>query len=351
MLEVHKLHELENNVAIILCNLEKIFPPAFFNSMEHLIVHLPYEASLGGLVEYRWMCQFERFLSELKKVKNKAHVETSIVEAYIVEEIGMLISQYFEPDVQSKRSMPRRNDECMSDNDGFQVHLELNYTDKELLKCHYWGPSAEVTSVPTYFVNEYNFQTDHHNTGKSTMNCGGCGRGRDRGSPRAEPADPTPATPSSKAVSQPPQIPTDSGTVGSYAARLPVHRPRIGRGMHQRLQRHYLSHRSRGITSASRMRGPTAILTLPSIMRSKGINGIPRPTSHRSHKSTNYSGSRAEGKLATGGTATIRACSRSSSSRPESFCGNSLPMPTTSWLDRYGWPRRSGASFWSFSRA
>ncbi|KAK4400908.1 hypothetical protein Sango_1196900 [Sesamum angolense] len=46
-LDVHKLHELENNIAIILCNLEKIFPPAFFDSIEHLIVHLPYEARVG----------------------------------------------------------------------------------------------------------------------------------------------------------------------------------------------------------------------------------------------------------------------------------------------------------------
>ncbi|KAL0387631.1 UNVERIFIED_CONTAM: hypothetical protein Sradi_2644900 [Sesamum radiatum] len=55
-----------------------------------------------------------------------------------------------------------------------EVHPELNYTDKELLKCHYWGPSAEVTSLPAYFVNGYNFQTERHNTGMSTMNCGVC---------------------------------------------------------------------------------------------------------------------------------------------------------------------------------
>ncbi|KAL0463614.1 UNVERIFIED_CONTAM: hypothetical protein Slati_0249000 [Sesamum latifolium] len=52
-LDVHKLHELENTVAIILCNLEKILPPGFFDSMEHLIVHLPYEAHVGGPVQYR----------------------------------------------------------------------------------------------------------------------------------------------------------------------------------------------------------------------------------------------------------------------------------------------------------
>ncbi|KAL0329043.1 UNVERIFIED_CONTAM: hypothetical protein Sradi_4891000, partial [Sesamum radiatum] len=48
--DVHKFHELENSVAIIMCNLEKIFPPAFIDSIEHLIVHLSYEARVGGPV-------------------------------------------------------------------------------------------------------------------------------------------------------------------------------------------------------------------------------------------------------------------------------------------------------------
>ncbi|KAL0286798.1 UNVERIFIED_CONTAM: hypothetical protein Sangu_2719500 [Sesamum angustifolium] len=66
MLDVNKDQELEGSVMTILCNLKKIFPPIFFDSMEHLIVHLPYEAHVGGLVQYRWMYQFERsFLNEL----------------------------------------------------------------------------------------------------------------------------------------------------------------------------------------------------------------------------------------------------------------------------------------------
>ncbi|KAL0402326.1 UNVERIFIED_CONTAM: hypothetical protein Slati_4262500 [Sesamum latifolium] len=75
-----------------MCNLEKIFPPSFFDSIEHLIVHLPYEARVGN----------------------------------------------------------------------------------ELLKLHYWGPSAEVTTFQCYFVNSYNFHTKHYNVGKSTFNCGVC---------------------------------------------------------------------------------------------------------------------------------------------------------------------------------
>ena len=60
LVDMRKLLELENNVAILLCNLEKIFPPAFFDSMEHILIHLPYEAIVGGPVQYRWMYPFER---------------------------------------------------------------------------------------------------------------------------------------------------------------------------------------------------------------------------------------------------------------------------------------------------
>ncbi|KAL0435230.1 UNVERIFIED_CONTAM: hypothetical protein Sradi_0230900 [Sesamum radiatum] len=114
-LDVNKIKELEESVAIIICNLEKIFFPAFFDSMGHLIVHLPYEARVGGPVQYRWMYPFERFLHTLKKkVKNKAVVEASICEAYIVEEISTFATHYFEPDVVCKRRRPGRNDDGLN---------------------------------------------------------------------------------------------------------------------------------------------------------------------------------------------------------------------------------------------
>jgi hypothetical protein len=34
--------------------------PLFFDSMEHLLIHLPYEAKVGVPVQYRWMYLFER---------------------------------------------------------------------------------------------------------------------------------------------------------------------------------------------------------------------------------------------------------------------------------------------------
>jgi hypothetical protein len=42
------IDDLENVAHMLLCKLEKIFPPSFFNPMQHLILHLPYEAQMGA---------------------------------------------------------------------------------------------------------------------------------------------------------------------------------------------------------------------------------------------------------------------------------------------------------------
>ena len=54
------VRSVEDNVTALLCKLEKISPPGFFNVMQHLIIHLPYEARLGGPVLARWCYPYER---------------------------------------------------------------------------------------------------------------------------------------------------------------------------------------------------------------------------------------------------------------------------------------------------
>jgi len=58
-LNVDHIERLETNIVEIICKLEMIFPPSFFDSMEHLPVHLPYEVKLGGPVQYIWMYPFK----------------------------------------------------------------------------------------------------------------------------------------------------------------------------------------------------------------------------------------------------------------------------------------------------
>jgi hypothetical protein len=59
-LNVDHIERLQTNIVETLCKLEMIFPPLFFDSMEHLPIHLPFEAKAGGPVQYRWMYPFER---------------------------------------------------------------------------------------------------------------------------------------------------------------------------------------------------------------------------------------------------------------------------------------------------
>ena len=54
------MERLERYIPIIIFKLERIFPHGFFDSMEHLPIHLPYEAKIVGLVQYHWMYPFER---------------------------------------------------------------------------------------------------------------------------------------------------------------------------------------------------------------------------------------------------------------------------------------------------
>ncbi|GJY92584.1 hypothetical protein Tco_0508366 [Tanacetum coccineum] len=54
-------------VVEILCELERIYPPAFFDIMIHLPIHLALEALEGGPIHPRWMFPFERFMKKLKE--------------------------------------------------------------------------------------------------------------------------------------------------------------------------------------------------------------------------------------------------------------------------------------------
>ncbi|XP_075521643.1 uncharacterized protein LOC142554928 [Primulina tabacum] len=103
---------MENDIPVILCKLERIFPPSFFDCMEHLPVHLAYEARIAGPVQYRWMYPFERFLRRLKNnVRNKARVEVSISNVYLVEEASYFCTHYFRASVKTHLRKQSRNDE------------------------------------------------------------------------------------------------------------------------------------------------------------------------------------------------------------------------------------------------
>ena len=51
---------LDEEIAVVLSKLETIFRLTFFDVLEHLPVHLAYEARIVSLVQYRWINPFEK---------------------------------------------------------------------------------------------------------------------------------------------------------------------------------------------------------------------------------------------------------------------------------------------------
>lgn len=108
-LQVEELERLDQQIPEILCKLEQLFPPSFFDVMMHLPIHLADEAKVAGPVNYRWMYPVERSLRTYKGyVRNKARPEGSIAEAYISEECMTFCSWYLD-DMETKLNRAERN--------------------------------------------------------------------------------------------------------------------------------------------------------------------------------------------------------------------------------------------------
>ncbi|XP_071718281.1 uncharacterized protein [Rutidosis leptorrhynchoides] len=86
-LKISDMEAAKTQLINILCSLEQIFPPSFFDIMIHLVMHLPEEAIQGDPVYMRWMYSFEIYMKKLKNyVRNKARQEGSIAEGYVADE-------------------------------------------------------------------------------------------------------------------------------------------------------------------------------------------------------------------------------------------------------------------------
>jgi hypothetical protein len=44
---VEMMQKMKKEIPVVLCRMEKNLPPGFFNPMQHLLIHLPYEAKVG----------------------------------------------------------------------------------------------------------------------------------------------------------------------------------------------------------------------------------------------------------------------------------------------------------------
>jgi hypothetical protein len=90
------MQKLEKEISVLVCKMEKIFLPVWFNAMQHLLVHLPWEAKVGGPAQLSWMySQAQKLKTNRVTVRNMARVEGCIAEAFMCKEIMNFSSKYF----------------------------------------------------------------------------------------------------------------------------------------------------------------------------------------------------------------------------------------------------------------
>jgi hypothetical protein len=103
--------KLEKQAPELICNLELILPPGFFNPMQHMILHLATEARKGGPVQTRWQFPPERETKKIRaKCGNKAKIEASIAEATLTEEVANFTTKYYDDNIPTVHNpLPRYN--------------------------------------------------------------------------------------------------------------------------------------------------------------------------------------------------------------------------------------------------
>jgi hypothetical protein len=90
------MQKFKKEITVLVCKMEKTFSCGWFNVMQHLLVHLPWKAEIGGPVQLRWMSSQERELKKLRStMRNKTRVEGCITEEFTCKEIMDFSSIYF----------------------------------------------------------------------------------------------------------------------------------------------------------------------------------------------------------------------------------------------------------------
>ncbi|XP_047323357.1 uncharacterized protein LOC124927061 [Impatiens glandulifera] len=152
------LDQLQLDIVITLCKLEKIFPPSFFDIMVHLPVHLAFETYLGGPVHYRWMYPIEQYMGTLKNyLRNNFFSEGSISESYLVNESISLCARYLEdqdPPRTSVRDSTLSVFICLE-----ELSKGISYTyepgDRERAHSYILKNFSEAESIYNEFKREY----------------------------------------------------------------------------------------------------------------------------------------------------------------------------------------------------
>jgi hypothetical protein len=90
-----ELDDLRAYMIETMCMLEMYFPPPFFDMQQHLMIHLVDQIHTLGSLYLHSMFPYEWYLAVLKSyVRNRAHLEDSIMEGYTTKEVVECCTDY-----------------------------------------------------------------------------------------------------------------------------------------------------------------------------------------------------------------------------------------------------------------
>jgi hypothetical protein len=94
-LDVVELDEIQKEMRVTMCQLEMCFPPSFFDTMEHYIIHLTDQIFVLGPTYMHHMYSYECHMVVMKGyVRNRAHTEGSMIKGYTTEEVIVCCIDY-----------------------------------------------------------------------------------------------------------------------------------------------------------------------------------------------------------------------------------------------------------------
>ncbi|GJY13952.1 reverse transcriptase domain-containing protein [Tanacetum coccineum] len=168
-------HTPPSQLVDILCYLEQIYPPSFFDIMIHLVIHLPQEALEGGPIPYQWISISKRSIILLD------HQELKKVIWYVLHNSPEIVTYL----AKFKRKFPNQD---MKEEfpDWFGPQIRQRYIDKNpsisnklfTLAC---GPTSTSISVNSCVVIGVRFVVHSCDECHTTQNNGICSPGEKDG--------------------------------------------------------------------------------------------------------------------------------------------------------------------------
>jgi hypothetical protein len=95
VINVNELDDLHKEIRVTMCQLEMCFPPSFFDTMKHYMIHLANQIFVLGPSYMQYICPYEcHMVVMMGYVRNRDHPKGSMIEGYTTEEVVECYANY-----------------------------------------------------------------------------------------------------------------------------------------------------------------------------------------------------------------------------------------------------------------